>query len=138
MMNRESSRSHSVFTAFIQIHIRDKESGIEKVKSSRFNIIDLAGSERCKETGAEGQRLKEAGSINKSLSCLGQLINKLADSCSSKKQIGFLHYRDSKLTHLLKDSLGGNAKTLMIANVNPSFQSFKETRSTLQFAQRAK
>jgi len=127
-MNRESSRSHAIFTASLRI------TEGEFVKKSRFHIVDLAGSERSKLSGAEGQRLKEANSINKSLSTLGTVINALADNSSGKAAGKHVHYRDSKLTFLLRDSLGGNAKTVMIANVNPAIVAAKETRQTLLFA----
>lgn len=117
--------------------IQTLDSGERVVKSSKFHIVDLAGSERCKETGAVGERFKEATMINKSLTTLGQVINELADTQETKK-LKHIRYRDSKLTYLLKDSLGGNSQTVMICNVNPHFEAFKETRSTLQFAQRAK
>ena len=96
----------------------------------------MAGSERSKHTQAEGQRLKEASMINKSLSALGIVINSLVDISEGKTR--HVHYRDSKLTFLLRDSLGGNSKTLMIANITPSVVSVNETVSTLKFAQRAK
>ena len=88
------------------------------MKSSRFHIIDLAGSERSKATNAAGERLKEAGMINKSLTALGIVINSLVELSEGKAR--HVHYRDSKLTFLLRDSLGGNAKTVIIANVTPS------------------
>jgi kinesin family member 15 len=100
-------------------------------------MVDLAGSERVKDTGAEGQRLKELCNINKSLSNLGKVIFELAET-SSKKNSSFINFRASKLTHLLKDSLGGNSKTVMICTLNPHFSAIKETLSTLKFAQRAK
>lgn len=133
-MNRESSRSHSVLTSIIESKFN--KDGLWNVKVSRFHIIDLAGSERAKHTDAKGERLKEAGMINKSLSALGNVINSLVDLSEGKAR--HIHYRDSKLTFLLRDSLGGNSKTLIVANVSPSFQSFGETLSTLKFAQRAK
>jgi kinesin family protein 15 len=111
-------------------------SGIWQMKSSCFHIIDLAGSERSKHTQAEGQRLKEAGMINKSLSALGIVINSLVDISEGKAR--HVHYRDSKLTFLLRDSLGGNSKTVIIANITQAMSSVNETLSTLQFAQRAK
>lgn len=95
--------------------------------------MDLAGSERQKQTKSTGQRLKEAGNINKSLTVLGSVINSLSENTHSH-----IRYRDSKLTFLLKDSLGGNSKTTMIANISPAVLSFSETLSTLKFAQRAK
>ena len=129
-MNKESSRSHSVLTTIIEM----KEEN--HVKVSRFHIIDLAGSERAKLTTAAGERLKEAGMINKSLSALGNVIYSLVDLSEGKAR--HIHYRDSKLTFLLRDSLGGNSRTVIICNVSPSAQSFGETLSTLKFAQRAK
>jgi hypothetical protein len=130
-MNRESSRSHSVFTARISI-----TQGTVK-RFSNFHIIDLAGSERSKSTNATGLRMKEANNINKSLSALGNVINTLAEK-QSGKNINHIPYRDSKLTTLLRDSLGGSARTLMIANISPIFSSLSETKQTLLFAQRAK
>lgn len=106
------------------------------MKSSRFHIIDLAGSERSKATNAVGERLKEAGMINKSLTALGIVINSLVDISEGKTR--HVHYRDSKLTFLLRDSLGGNSKTLIIANVTPAHSCTGESLSTLMFAQRAK
>lgn len=113
-----------------------KEGGVWNIKTSRFHIIDLAGSERSKYTNAVGDRLKEAGMINKSLSALGNVINSLVDISEGKSR--HVHYRDSKLTFLLRDSLGGNSKTLIIANISPSSICYGETLSTLKFAQRAK
>ena len=111
-------------------------SGVWQMKSSRFHIIDLAGSERSKATNAVGERLKEAGMINKSLTALGIVINSLVDISEGKNR--HVHYRDSKLTFLLRDSLGGNSKTVIIANVTPAHQNVGESLSTLMFAQRAK
>lgn len=133
-MNRESSRSHSVFTLFIQSKQRVGE--IIDVRESRFNLVDLAGSERQQMTGTTGQRLKEAGNINKSLLALSNVINGLVEI--SNGRVRHVQYRDSKLTFLLRDSLGGNAKTVIIANVSPSALYYNETLSTLKFAQRAK
>lgn len=133
-MNRESSRSHSVFTLFIQSKQRVGE--IMDVRESRFNLVDLAGSERQQMTGTTGQRLKEAGNINKSLLALSNVINGLVDISNGRAR--HVQYRDSKLTFLLRDSLGGNAKTVIIANVSPSNLYYNETLSTLKFAQRAK
>lgn len=129
-MNKESSRSHSVFT--LSIESRSAENGMFNIKSSKFHLIDLAGSERQRATDAAGERLKEAGMINKSLSALGNVINSLVDLTEGKSR--HIHYRDSKLTFLLKDSLGGNSKTCIIANISPSFQAQSETMSTLKFA----
>lgn len=133
-MNLQSSRSHAVFTLYIQS--RKYESGVIVHRNSKFNLVDLAGSERQHMTGALGLRLKEASNINKSLSNLSSVINALVDiSCGKERHV---HYRDSKLTFLLRDSLGGNAKTCIITTVNPSFFSHSETLSTLRFAQNAK
>ncbi|XP_073486517.1 kinesin-like protein KIF15 [Aquarana catesbeiana] len=133
-MNRESSRSHAVFT--VTIESMEKVNEIVNIRSSQLNLVDLAGSERQKDAHTEGVRLKEAGSINRSLSCLGQVITALVEVANGKQR--HICYRDSKLTFLLRDSLGGNAKTFIIANVHPGSKSFGETLSTLHFAQRAK
>ncbi|XP_043999573.1 kinesin-like protein KIF15-B [Gambusia affinis] len=133
-MNRESSRSHAVFT--MTLESKESRNEVVNIRSSQLNLVDLAGSERQKDTHAEGSRLKEASSINRSLMCLGQVIMALVDVSNGKSR--HICYRDSKLTFLLKDSLGGNAKTHIIANVHPGSKCFGETLSTLQFAQRAK
>jgi hypothetical protein len=133
-MNMESSRSHSVFTMMIES--KYVEDGLVNFKSSRFHLIDLAGSERQKLTDAAGERIKEAGMINKSLSALGNVINSLVDISEGRSR--HVHYRDSKLTFLLKDSLGGNSKTCIVAAISPATAFFSETLSTLKFAQRAK
>uniref|UniRef100_A0A8C3IFG9 Kinesin family member 15 n=1 Tax=Chrysemys picta bellii TaxID=8478 RepID=A0A8C3IFG9_CHRPI len=133
-MNRESSRSHAVFT--ITVDSMEKNGEVVNIRSSQLNLVDLAGSERQKDTHTEGVRLKEAGNINRSLSCLGQVITALVDVANGKQR--HICYRDSKLTFLLRDSLGGNAKTCIIANVHPGSRCFGETLSTLNFAQRAK
>ena len=135
LMNKESSRSHSVLTTIIESKTLSEE-GNWQMKSSRFHIIDLAGSERSKNTQAAGERLKEAGMINKSLTALGIVINSLVEISKGKNM--HVHYRDSKLTFLLRDSLGGNSKTVIIANVTAAAISVGETLSTLQFAERAK
>ncbi|KAF7823159.1 kinesin-like protein KIN-12E [Senna tora] len=133
-MNRASSRSHSVFTCIIES--KWESQGVIHHRFARLNLVDLAGSERQKSSGAEGERLKEATNINKSLSTLGLVIMNLVSISNGKS----LHvpYRDSKLTFLLQDSLGGNSKTIIIANVTPSSCCSLETLSTLKFAQRAK
>ncbi|WOH15809.1 hypothetical protein DCAR_0935355 [Daucus carota subsp. sativus] len=133
-MNSESSRSHSVFTCIIESHW-EKDS-VTHLRFGRLNLVDLAGSERQKSSGAEGDRLKEAANINKSLSTLGLVIMSLVDVAHGKHR--HVPYRDSRLTFLLQDSLGGNSKTTIIANVSPSVCSASETLSTLKFAQRAK
>lgn len=135
-MNRESSRSHAIFTAYIKITTVDVNNQ-KNIKSSKLNVVDLAGSERVKDTQAAGQRLKEACKINQSLTFLGRVINFLAES-ESKRSGGYINYRESKLTHLLKDSLGGNSKTLIICTLNPNQMAIRETISTLKFAERAK
>uniref|UniRef100_H2YAW3 Kinesin motor domain-containing protein n=1 Tax=Ciona savignyi TaxID=51511 RepID=H2YAW3_CIOSA len=133
-MNRESSRSHAVFT--ISIEAKDKTGGVTKVRTSLLNMVDLAGSERQRDTGTSGLRLKEAGTINKSLSVLGNVIMSLVDIENGRER--HVPYRDSKLTFLLRDSVGGNARTCLIANVHPNSYFYGETLTTLQFAQRAK
>ncbi|KAL6563702.1 hypothetical protein OROGR_002661 [Orobanche gracilis] len=133
-MNHASSRSHSVFTCIIES--KWESQGVTHHRFARLNLVDLAGSERQKSSGAEGERLKEATNINKSLSTLGLVIMNLV-SISNGKSI-HVPYRDSKLTFLLQDSLGGNAKTIIIANISPSSCCSLETLSTLKFAQRAK
>lgn len=133
-MNRESSRSHCVFTIFIQSRKHDGQ--LLDIRESRFNLVDLAGSERQQLSATAGIRLKEAGNINKSLLALSNVINALVDIANGKPR--HVHYRDSRLTFLLRDSLGGNAKTLIIAAISPSPLCYAETLSTLRFAQRAK
>ncbi|XP_027348323.1 kinesin-like protein KIN-12D [Abrus precatorius] len=133
-MNRESSRSHSVFTCVIE-STWEKDS-TTNYRFARLNLVDLAGSERQKTSGAEGERLKEAANINKSLSTLGHVIMILVDVANGKQR--HVPYRDSRLTFLLQDSLGGNSKTMIIANVSPSICCAAETLNTLKFAQRAK
>lgn len=134
VMNRESSRGHSIFT----IHLRSTKTGSSTVvRESRFNLVDLAGSERQSQTATAGARLKEAGSINKSLMSLGLVISALLETGGSIRN-RHVPYRDSKLTFLLRDSLGGNTKTVIIANINPIFTCSGESSSTLRFAQRAK
>lgn len=133
-MNSESSRSHSVFTCVIES--RWEKDSMAHLRFGRLNLVDLAGSERQKSSGAEGDRLKEAANINKSLSTLGLVIMSLVDLAQGKHR--HVPYRDSRLTFLLQDSLGGNSKTTIIANVSPSICSANETLSTLKFAQRAK
>ncbi|GMH33390.1 hypothetical protein BSKO_01224 [Bryopsis sp. KO-2023] len=134
-MNRESSRSHVVLICTISWKMTD-ENGIVTTKCSRLNLVDLAGSERQKSTGAKGERLKEACGINKSLSTLGHVIMSLADQQQGKEK--HVPYRDSKLTFLLQDSLGGNSKTVMIANMSPTIKNMDESLSTLRFARGAK
>lgn len=135
-MNSVSSRSHAVFTATIKI-TNYKRTGEEITKTSRLHIVDLAGSERSKDTKVEGLRLVEANNINKSLTTLGSVINELSFMNNAKnthQKNRHIRYRDSKLTFLLQDSLGGNSKTVMICNVNPHSEALNETRTTLKFA----
>ncbi|KAJ2392946.1 Kinesin-like protein kif15 [Coemansia sp. RSA 2611] len=134
-MNRESSRSHSVLMLVIQ-SLTQMDTGLTEIREAKFNLVDLAGSERQKLANTSGMRLKEAANINKSLSTLGNVINSLVDVASGKSR--HVNYRDSKLTFLLRDSLGGNSVTFIIANVSPAVCNDVETASTLRFAQRAK
>ena len=141
-MNDTSSRSHAVFTIMLkQIH-HDMETDETTERSSRIRLVDLAGSERAKATEATGQRLREGSNINKSLTTLGRVIAALADPKSQRSGKGgrgkdmVVPYRDSILTWLLKDSLGGNSKTAMIACIAPS--DYEETLSTLRYADQAK
>ncbi|KAJ6645346.1 Kinesin-like protein Klp68D [Pseudolycoriella hygida] len=127
-MNEHSSRSHAIF--MIKIEMCDLETN--KVKVGKLNLIDLAGSERQSKTGATAERLKEASKINRALSSLGNVISALAENSPH------IPYRDSKLTRLLQDSLGGNSKTIMIANIGPSEYNYNETLTTLRYAHRAK
>ncbi|XP_059751416.1 kinesin-like protein KIF17 isoform X2 [Balaenoptera ricei] len=132
LMNKESSRSHSIFTISIEIYAVD-ERGKDHLRAGKLNLVDLAGSERQSKTGATGERLKEATKINLSLSALGNVISALVDG-----RCKHIPYRDSKLTRLLQDSLGGNTKTLMVACLSPADNNYDETLSTLRYANRAK
>jgi len=138
MMNAESSRSHAVFNVVLTQRIFDKPTQSIGEKVSKLSLVDLAGSERVSKTGAAGERLKEGGNINKSLSTLGLVISALADQASGKHRKGFVPYRDSVLTWLLKDNLGGNSKTVMVATISPAADNYEETLSTLRYADRAK
>ena len=134
LMNSDSSRSHSIFTIVIECsETVNAESGDSKIRVGKLNLVDLAGSERQSKTGATGERLKEATKINLSLSALGNVISALVDGRS-----GHIPYRDSKLTRLLQDSLGGNTKTVMVANIGPADYNYDEIMSTLRYANRAK
>jgi kinesin family protein 5 len=128
-MNAESSRSHSIF--MLQITQKNIETG--STKTGKMSLVDLAGSEKVGKTGATGQTLEEAKKINKSLSALGMVINALTDGKSSH-----VPYRDSKLTRILQESLGGNSRTTLIINCSPSTFNEPETVSTLRFGMRAK
>ncbi|XP_021413001.2 kinesin-like protein KIF16B isoform X7 [Oncorhynchus mykiss] len=141
-MNDTSSRSHAIFTINFTQAKFDAEMPCETI--SKIHLVDLAGSERADATGATGVRLKEGGNINKSLVTLGNVISALADlsqdgvNTNLKKKQVFVPYRDSVLTWLLKDSLGGNSKTIMIATISPADVNYGETLSTLRYANRAK
>uniref|UniRef100_A0A8C7Z7P7 Kinesin-like protein n=1 Tax=Oryzias sinensis TaxID=183150 RepID=A0A8C7Z7P7_9TELE len=131
-MNEHSSRSHAIFV----ITVECSEMGVDEenhIRVGKLNLVDLAGSERQSKTGAQGERLKEATKINLSLSALGNVISALVDGRSSH-----IPYRDSKLTRLLQDSLGGNARTVMVANIGPASYNVEETLTTLRYANRAK
>nr|XP_060630557.1 kinesin-like protein KIF14 [Anolis sagrei ordinatus] len=137
-MNDKSSRSHSVFTL---VMTQTKTDIVEKKEHdhriiSRVNLVDLAGSERCSAARTSGERLKEGVSINKSLLTLGKVISALSEQNQNKKKV-FIPYRESVLTWLLKESLGGNSKTTMIATVSPAARNVEETLSTLRYAQQA-
>ncbi len=135
-MNRDSSRSHAVFLLTVTV-TSTNSSGLRTTNSATFSLVDLAGSERQKATQTEGLRLKEASKINQSLSTLGSVIHALSMG-SGSNQSNFVRYRDSALTFLLRDSLGGNSKTVLIAAISPSSDAMSETLGTLKFAQRAK
>uniref|UniRef100_A0A3Q4BQA1 Kinesin-like protein n=1 Tax=Mola mola TaxID=94237 RepID=A0A3Q4BQA1_MOLML len=131
-MNEHSSRSHAIFV----ITVECSEMGVDRenhIRVGKLNLVDLAGSERQTKTGAQGERLKEATKINLSLSALGNVISALVDGKSSH-----IPYRDSKLTRLLQDSLGGNARTVMVANIGPASYNVEETLTTLRYSNRAK
>uniref|UniRef100_A0A8C3B0A1 Kinesin-like protein n=1 Tax=Cyclopterus lumpus TaxID=8103 RepID=A0A8C3B0A1_CYCLU len=131
-MNEHSSRSHALFLITVECS-QPGPDGRKHIRVGRLNLVDLAGSERQAKTGVQGERLKEAAKINLSLSALGNVISALADGRS-----GHVPYRDSKLTRLLQDSLGGNAKTVMVATLGPAPQHYDETLTTLRYANRAK
>lgn len=131
LLNKQSSRSHSIFS--ITIHIKEgTPEGEELMKCGKLNLVDLAGSENISRSGARDGRAREAGEINKSLLTLGRVITALVE------HLGHIPYRDSKLTRLLRDSLGGKTKTCIIATVSPSVHCLEETLSTLDYAHRAK
>ncbi|KAL9031000.1 MAG: hypothetical protein Q9196_000938 [Gyalolechia fulgens] len=138
-MNDTSSRSHAVFTLIVTQKRHDVETSMDTEKVAKISLVDLAGSERATSTGATGARLKEGAEINRSLSTLGRVIAALADlSTGKKKNMSMVPYRDSVLTWLLKDSLGGNSMTAMIAAISPADINFEETLSTLRYADSAK
>ncbi|XP_038402631.1 kinesin-like protein KIF19 isoform X5 [Canis lupus baileyi] len=131
--NQTSSRSHAVLQVAVRQRSRVKNV-LQEVRQGRLFMIDLAGSERASQTQNRGQRMKEGAHINRSLLALGNCINALSDKSSNK----YINYRDSKLTRLLKDSLGGNSRTVMIAHISPASSAFEESRNTLTYAGRAK
>ncbi|XP_017267500.1 kinesin-like protein KIF3C [Kryptolebias marmoratus] len=131
-MNEHSSRSHALFLITVECS-QPGPDGRKHIRVGHLNLVDLAGSERQAKTGVQGERLKEAAKINLSLSALGNVISALADGRN-----GHVPYRDSKLTRLLQDSLGGNAKTVMVATLGPAPQHYDETLTTLRYANRAK
>lgn len=134
-MNESSSRSHAVFIITIE---QMKETGTDtegkEIKVAKLNLVDLAGSERVRVTGASGKRLDECKNINKSLSCLGMVIAALTE----RQPQAHIPYRNSVLTRLLSDSLGGNCKTTMLTMISPAPEAFQESLSSLKFAERAK
>jgi len=132
LMNQDSSRSHSIFSIIVESSVVGAD-GSQHIRSGKLNLVDLAGSERQSKTGATGERLKEATKINMSLSALGNVISALVEAGAQH-----IPYRDSKLTRLLQDSLGGNTKTVMVANMGPADYNYDETISTLRYANRAK
>lgn len=138
-MNETSSRSHAVFTLTLVQKHHDPETKMDMERAAKISLVDLAGSERATSTGATGARLKEGAEINRSLSTLGRCIAALADvSAGKKKNMNMVPYRDSVLTWLLKDSLGGNSLTAMIAAISPADINYEETLSTLRYADSAK
>ncbi|KAG7535001.1 P-loop containing nucleoside triphosphate hydrolase [Arabidopsis thaliana x Arabidopsis arenosa] len=142
-MNSQSSRSHAIFTITLEQKkiasgsFTTTEDGGEDILCAKLHLVDLAGSERAKRTGADGMRLKEGIHINKGLLALGNVISALGDE-KKRKEGGHVPYRDSKLTRLLQDSLGGNSKTVMIACVSPADTNAEETLNTLKYANRAR
>ena len=130
-MNKDSSRSHSIFSIIIERSITD-ENGNQLIRKGKLNLVDLAGSEKQSKTKASGQQFEEAKKINLSLVCLGKVISSLVQNGK------YIPYRDSKLTKLLMDSLGGNTKTIMIANIGPACHNYDETLNTLRYANQAK
>uniref|UniRef100_A0A8D2MIH1 plus-end-directed kinesin ATPase n=1 Tax=Zonotrichia albicollis TaxID=44394 RepID=A0A8D2MIH1_ZONAL len=140
-MNETSSRSHAVFTIVFTQKKHDTETDLSTEKVSKISLVDLAGSERADSTGAKGTRLKEGANINKSLTTLGKVISALAEVVSrskKKKKTDFIPYRDSVLTWLLRENLGGNSRTAMVAALSPADINYDETLSTLRYADRAK
>nr|XP_016854255.1 PREDICTED: kinesin-like protein KIF1C [Anolis carolinensis] len=138
-MNETSSRSHAVFTIVFTQRRHDELTDLDTEKVSKISLVDLAGSERADSSGAKGMRLKEGANINKSLTTLGKVISALAEMQNNKKKKSeFIPYRDSVLTWLLKENLGGNSRTAMIAALSPADINYEETLSTLRYADRTK
>lgn len=154
LMNEESSRSHAIFTVTIEQKIvkvinpeseqeefgsqeKSPETSEENI-SAKFHFVDLAGSERIKKTGASGKQQKEGIQINRGLLSLGNVISALTDEKKVKAGTAFIPYRDSKLTRILQDSLGGNSRTTMIACVSPAESNHEETLGTIKYASRAR
>lgn len=133
LLNADSSRSHSIFTIDLEACVRASQGEEEVYRTGKLNLVDLAGSERQSKSGSSGERFKESTKINLSLSVLGNVISALVDGKTKH-----VPYRDSKLTRLLQDSLGGNSKTLMVACISPGENNYEETLSTLRYAKRAK
>lgn len=132
-MNSTSSRAHTI------VRMELKQLNEERIeKQSIINLVDLAGSERIFKTGAEGDRFKEGVKINLSLSVLGKVINDLAQKAANKNKNSVTPYRDSVLTRILQDNLGGNSKTVMICSISPALDNYDETLSTLRYADQAK
>uniref|UniRef100_A0A4W5LG86 Kinesin-like protein n=1 Tax=Hucho hucho TaxID=62062 RepID=A0A4W5LG86_9TELE len=137
-MNETSSRSHAVFNIIFTQKRHDAETDNTSEKVSKISLVDLAGSERADSTGAKGTRLKEGANINKSLTTLGKVISALAENKKKKKVESHIPYRDSVLTWLLRENLGGNSRTAMVAALSPADINYDETLSTLRYADRAK
>ncbi|RLN10410.1 hypothetical protein BBJ28_00021572, partial [Nothophytophthora sp. Chile5] len=139
-MNAQSSRSHAICTLTMEqreVTVAEDGGGTE-TRLSKFHLVDLAGSERVKRTNAQGARFKEGVNINRGLLSLGNVINALCEKSRSQASTIHVPYRDSKLTRLLQDSLGGNSKTLMIACISPADVNYEETSNTLRYASRAR
>lgn len=135
-LNKDSSRSHSILTVYLISEVENKQENHIYKKYGKISFVDLAGSERLKESQSEGLMAKETGQINKSLFTLGKVISMLSSKDTAKLNQKYIPYRDSKLTMLLQDSLGGTSKALMIACVSPSETYVDETTSTLNYATR--
>lgn len=135
-MNQTSSRAHTIITIEFRQITQQVDRKLEKL--SVINLVDLAGSEKAGQTGASGQRLKEGCAINKSLTVLGNCISILADKASGKSPKTVVPYRDSNLTRILQNALGGNSKTIMVCAISPAALNYEESMSTLRYADRAK